>query len=331
MSNHDAAHSLDKGRDGPSGRRHVVFGSGPVGRAIAAELLARGDRVRVVNRSGRTPLSGRAEVVAGDVADPAFARNACAEADVIYECLNPGWRHWPTLFPRLQANLIEGAAETNARYISFQNLWMYGRSHGQPLTEELRHAPEGPNAEARARMAEELLTEHREGRLQVAIGRASELFGPGVFGSLMGERVFPRALAAKPATVVGDPDTPHTYTYVPDLGRFLVALGERGEALGRVWHLPSPETVSTRQFLRLVFAEAGTSIRIRRLPRFAVRAMGTLRPDLRGAEEILYQYEEPFVVDHSNYSRTLGGEPTPLHEAISTTVAWFRRNSGLDR
>jgi len=253
-------------------------------------------------------------------------REASAGADVIYECLNPGWNDWPTVFPRLQANLLEGAAAAEARYVSFENTWMYGRIHGRPLTEDLPHAPEGPNAAARAHMAEALLEAHRAGRVRATMGRASELFGPAVFGSLMGERVFPPALAGKPATVAGDPDTPHTYTYVPDLGRFLVTLGEREEALGRAWHLPSPQTVTTREFLEMVFADAGTRPRIRRLPKFAVTTIGLLNPRLRGAAEVVYQYEEPFIVDHSRFQQVFGGEATPLRDAIRATVAWFREH-----
>jgi hypothetical protein len=42
------------------------------------------------------------------------------------------------------------------------------------------------------------------------------------------------------AQVAGDPDQPHTYTYAPDIGRGLVILREREEALGQAWQLPSP-------------------------------------------------------------------------------------------
>jgi hypothetical protein len=48
----------------------------------------------------------------------------------------------------------------------------------------------------------------------------------------------------KAAQVAGDPDLPHTYTYAPDIGKGLVVLGEREEALGLAWHLPGPETIS---------------------------------------------------------------------------------------
>jgi hypothetical protein len=43
---------------------------------------------------------------------------------------------------------------------------------------------------------------------------------------LIGDWVIPPALADKPASVMGDPDMPHTYTFIPDIGENLVGLGE---------------------------------------------------------------------------------------------------------
>ena len=99
----------------------------------------------------------------------------------------------------------------------------------------------------RARMARDLLAAHAAGRVQVAIGRASDYFGPrGGAQSNLGDRVIPAALAGKTATVMGDPDQPHTYTYIPDIGEGLAVLGEHPDAPGEVWHLPNdPHTRTT--------------------------------------------------------------------------------------
>ena len=89
-------------------------------------------------------------------------------------------------------------------------------------------------------MARELLAAHRAGRVEVAIGRASDYFGPrGGAQSNLGDRLFPAALAGKTATVLGDPDQPHTYTYIPDIGEGLAVLGVHPAAPGEVWHLPN--------------------------------------------------------------------------------------------
>jgi nucleoside-diphosphate-sugar epimerase len=160
----------------------------------------------------------------------------------------------------------------------------------------------------------------------VTIGRASDFFGPGVLNSAVGERTFYPALAGKPVQVMGDPELPHTYTYVPDIGCALVILGESEEALGRAWHVPSPPTVSTRQFLELVFREAAQRPRLQRVPKLALRALGLLNANVRELVEMTYEVEEPFVVDHSDLARAFGDHATPLEAVTRTTVGWFREH-----
>jgi hypothetical protein len=42
---------------------------------------------------------------------------------------------------------------------------------------------------------------------------------------------------------------------------------------------------------------------------------------------MLYEFEEPFVVDHSKFERAFGGHATPLGEAIGDTVRWLPRQA----
>jgi nucleoside-diphosphate-sugar epimerase len=39
---------------------------------------------------------------------------------------------------------------------------------------------------------------------------------------------------------------------------------------------------------------------------------------------MLYEFEEPFVVDHSKFEEAFGEQATPLREAIRGTVRWYR-------
>jgi nucleoside-diphosphate-sugar epimerase len=173
-------------------------------------------------------------------------------------------------------------------------------------------------------MSEELMEVHTSGRVRVAIGRASDFFGPRVLVSAAGDQVFGRAVEGKSAQVAGDPDQPHTYTYAPDIGKGLAILGEREEALGQVWHLPSPETLATRHFVEMIFEEVGKPARIQAAPKILLRAMGLFNPGIRETIEMLYEFEEPFVVDHSKFKKAFGEHATPLKEAIGETVRWYR-------
>jgi nucleoside-diphosphate-sugar epimerase len=300
---------------------HVVFGTGPVGMSVMDELLQRDKRVRMVNRSGKASVPEGVEVVGGNAADPTFTREASEGASIVYFALNPPYNKWPELFPPLQAGVLEGAASAGAKLIAMENLYMYGPTDDRPLTEDLPYAPNTRKGTVRARMSEELMQAHTSGRVRVAIGRASDFFGPHVLASAAGEQVFGRAVEGKSAQVAGDPDQPHTYTYAPDIGRGLVIFGESEEALGQVWHLPSPETLTTRQFVEMIFEEVGKPARVQAAPKIVLRALGLFNPGMR---EMLYEFEEPFVVDHSKFEQAFGKHATPLKEAIGETVRWYR-------
>jgi nucleoside-diphosphate-sugar epimerase len=173
------------------------------------------------------------------------------------------------------------------------------------------------------------LEAHRSGKTQASIGRASDFFGPGVRLSTVGERVFGAVVRHKSAQVLGDPDQPHTYTFVADFARALVVFGERDEAQGDVWHVPNAPTISTRQFVELIAAQAGYRVGLQRTPGWIVRALGVLNPTLHAVAEQLYQSERPFVVDHSKFARAFDLAPTPHAEAIRRTLDWYRSLSAL--
>jgi hypothetical protein len=60
------------------------------------------------------------------------------------------------------------------------------------------------------------------------------------------------------------------------------------------------------------------------MPRPMVSVVGLFNGNVRELKEMLYEFEEPFVVDHSRFEAAFGNYATPLAEAIDTTVAWFR-------
>jgi nucleoside-diphosphate-sugar epimerase len=139
-----------------------------------------------------------------------------------------------------------------------------------------------------------------------------------------GDQVFGAAVAGKKARWPGSLDAPHTLSYLPDMARALVTLGEREEADGEIWHLPAAEPLTGRRFLEMVFAEAGKPAKIGVISKTMVRIAGVFSPFIREFGETLYQFEKPFVSDASKYQRAFGPfEPTPHEEAVARTVAWF--------
>ena len=221
--------------------------------------------------------------------------------------------------------MLAAAERTGALLVSLENLYGYGPTGGRPMTEDLPLAATTVKGRTRADMTAELLAAAKAGRVRIAIGRASDFFGAGVTqGSALGERVFGNALAGRRADFIGNPDLPHTYSYVPDIAAGLATLGTDARAAGQVWHLPGPQTVTTRALLDLVAGEVGHRVGVRSVPKLAVRALALASPLMRGLAQMSYQFDEPFLLDTSKYQSVFGAAGTPLADAIGTTVAWCR-------
>jgi nucleoside-diphosphate-sugar epimerase len=307
--------------------RHVIFGTGAIGLATLDALRRRGETARLVNRSGHARVPDDVEVIGGDASDPAFTTAAAHGAAVIYQTLNPPYPQWTAQFPALQAGVLGAAEAAGARLVSMENVYMYGRPAGRPFTEDRAHDAHTKKGQLRGRMARELLAAHRAGRVEVAIGRASDYFGPrGGAQSNLGDRVFPAALAGKTATVLGDPDQPHTYTYIPDIGEGLAVLGEHPDAPGEAWHLPNdPNTRTTRQLVETIYQRAGqTRTKLRTIPPLLLRVIALANPTVRELLEMQYQFAEPFIVDSSKIATKLGVTATPLNQAIIDTLDTYR-------
>jgi len=264
------------------------------------------------------------EIVRGDATDSSCTREICHGASVVYHCAGAPYTEWPATLPRLMAGIIEGAADAGAKLVYADNLYGYGPVNG-PLFESLPDRPAGPKGAVRARVARQLLDAHREGRVRAVIGRASDFYGPGVRLSALGERVFAAALANRSASVLGDVDAAHSFSYIGDFAASLVKLGEHDEAMGAVWHVPHDQPLTMREMLALIYREAGATLRFRAASRLMVNALGLVNPMMRELKETFYQFDRPFVADHARFARAFGASPTPHREAIRATLDWWAR------
>lgn len=307
---------------------HVIFGTGPVGQATARELVKRGKTVKMINRSGKKPagVPEGVTVVAGDVFDAALAKELAQGATHVYQCTNPPYHEWVEKFPTLQANTLEAAAAAGAKYIVMDNVYLYGDTNGQPIREDLPYNATNKKGSLRARMAKDVLAAHQSGKVRATIARASDFYGPAVLDSAAGDRMFGFAVEGKAANAAGNLDAKHSYTYIDDIGKALVILGERDEALGKAWHVPNAEVTTTRQFINMIFEELKQPARMSAANKLMMRMAGLFMPGAREVVEMMYEFEKDFVVDGSLFTKTFGLKATPYRDGIAATVAWYKAN-----
>lgn len=311
--------------------KHVVLGTGAIGRAVMEDLIQRGESVRMVNRSGTMKESPAGlEVVASNLYDPANVRDVTQGAQVVYQASQPGYSQWPEKFPLLQRSIIDGLTGSHAKLVLVENLYMYGDTDGTPLTEDTPSNAHTRKGQVRGEISRAAFQAHKEGGVRVTAARGGNYFGPWGTDSTMGGRAFFPLLRGKPAQLIGRTDLPHSHTYLKDFGRALVVLGERAEADGQVWHVPNDQpAMSQGELVRLFAEEAGVKAKISSMGTLMLAIGGLFIPEARETLEMMYEFEKPFIIDSSKFEKTFGMKATPIREAMRETVKWYRSHMEL--
>ena len=289
-------------------------------------MLERGLRVRLVQR--RTPAAASlpgVETARADVSDTGSAQKAFEGASVVYHTANPIYTEWSRLLLPLTRGIVEGATRAGAHLVALDNLYMYGRAPGGIMREDTPVAPCSAKGELRAEAARVMLASRDRGELAVTIGRASDFFGPrATLSAIFGPRFWQRALGGKPGEVFGDPDQPHSYSYVDDVADALVTLGTDERAKNRIWHLPVNSAEPTRTTIARAGRALGIELGAKRFSPRLLSLLGVVSPMLREVAEMTYQWEAPFVLDDSSFRDMFGVTPTPWDAAMNETAAWAR-------
>lgn len=299
---------------------HVIVGKGPVGSTTAQELVARGHAVRVLSRSGGTSTE-RVEHRAVDGADADALTAATRGAAVLYNAVNPAYDRWATDWPPVARALLAAAERTGAVLVTMSNLYGYGRPEG-PLTTDAPLAATDAKGMVRRQMWIDALAAHEAGRIRMTEARAADFVGPQVpAGSSHLVRQLGTLRKGSRAWVIGDPDAPRSWAYLPDVAATLATLGTDDRALGRAWHVPVDGPRSQREALTDLAAAMGRPApKVSAVPWSALRALGLAVPTMREIVDVRHQFDGPFVTDSTATTAAFGLEPTPWADVVAATV-----------
>jgi nucleoside-diphosphate-sugar epimerase len=307
----------------PVAGTHLVVGAGEVGSATALLLAESGVDVVLASRRGRGPEHAGIRRVAVDASSVDALLSASPDAVVIYNCVNPEYTRWPIDWPPMAAAFLSYAERTGAVLATVSNLYGIGPVD-VPMSEDLPLAATGEKARVRVTMWQDAKAANDAGRIRATEVRGSDYICPGQ-QSMLGDRVMPRVLAGKSVQLLGDVDTPHSWTAPEDVARTLVTVAADPRGWGRAWHVPSNAPRSMRQAVGDLAASAGVpAVKVSTVPGVLLTVLGLFQPVMRELKETDYQRERPYVLDDSAARETFGLEPTPWADVLAGMVAHYR-------
>lgn len=292
---------------------HVIVGAGPVGTATATLLADRGERVRVVTRSGGGLDHPSVERVAADATDAGRLSELAEGAAVLYNCASPLYHRWLTDWPPLASSLLTAAERSGAVLASVSNLYGYGEVTG-PITADTPLAATHPKLKLRADMWRDALARHDAGRIRTTEVRGSDY--------IEANSIFSMVLAAplragKRASVPAPMDVPHSWTSITDVARTLVTAADDERAWGSAWLVPTNPPLTVRELATRFTEVHGTPPpKLTQVPYAVLWTAGLFSPMIRELRTTRYQFTSPWVLDSSTTERMFDLTPTSIDTAL---------------
>ncbi len=240
---------------------HLVTGAtGFVGSHVAEAVVARGGTVRTLARPTSDTKSLQAlgaEVIAGDLTDPAAVAKAVAGVDYVLHCAAKVGDWGPVEeFRKVNVeglrNLLEAVkGKPLQRFVHVSSLGVYaGRHHyGTDESEPLPELQMDGYTQSKVESEKLALEFHRQHNLPLTVVRPGFIYGP------RDRMVLPRLadrLRKGDITYISRGKYALNTTYVGNLVEAILLASEKPEAIGEVFNVTDGEFVTKRRFFESV-------------------------------------------------------------------------------
>lgn len=210
----------------------VIGATGGIGGETAVALLARGWKVKALNRrpeeAARKSIDPRIEWVAGDAMDPASVLAAARDASVIIHAVNPpGYRNWKgQVLPMLDSTIAAGRA-VGARVVLPGTVYNYGPEVLPRVRETAEQSPRTRKGAIRVEMERRL----KDSEVPALVVRACDFFGPRAGNNWFSQGIVTPGRPVRWLTYPGRAGVGHGWAYLPDVARTIALLLDRAPEL----------------------------------------------------------------------------------------------------
>jgi len=293
-------------------RKFALFGAaGTIGRSVADALRIRGIAYRVVGRDrerlsetfGHDPI---AEIVTWNSDDPESVQAAAEGIDTIIYLVGVPYNHFE-LHPLIMQQTLDGAiAARTKRIVLIGTVYAYGLPTTPKVAESHPRNSETFKGKMRKQQEDILLQAHADGRIQAAILRLPDFYGPEVGDKSFLHLLFQAATNGGAADMIGPLDRPHEFVFVPDVGPVVIDLALKPESYGHWWNFAGAGVITQREIVDRVFAMAGKKPKLRVIGKTGLQLIGLFNPVMRELAEMNYLITSPVLLDDSALEKLLG-------------------------
>lgn len=311
----------------PFAQQIPVIGYGAIGREVTRLLLARGYKVRVIQRNEPAKLADGVSFVKADAMNAEQLAGAISGATTVVFALGLPYssKVWEEGWPRAMTAILAACEKVGARMVYADNLYLYGPQN-QALHEALPPVNYGRKPTARSSATRLWQEAFADGRVKTAAVRAPDFFGPGVETSILGAPTLGRLAQGKSAQVLISADHPHDMVHISDFARAIVTLVEApDDAFGEAWHVPTPPTKTLREAIIIAADAMGVAPKLSVAPGWIARSLAIFVPQVREAMELHYLTDRPYLVDSSKFRERFWSDVDPLEKSIAETARSYVR------
>ncbi len=305
----------------------TVFGAtGSYGYSVIMKLLENGYKVRAVVRDEKKAADlfhGNVQIAVADVTNGEEISRVCKDAAVLYLGHNFPYGLWKNYYMNSILNILKGCRGSKPLVVFPGNVYGYGKFQHLPVDESHLLNARSEKGMLRNQIESILWSYHLKGRINLIIPRFADFYGPNVVNELYGA-MFRNAIQDKPVIWPVNADVEHNFTYIEDAAQATLLMVQNPNEYGKVFHVSGPITTA-RKFIEEIYYVSGNKSAIKVVSKKFIRALGIFNSNARELIELLYEYEEPYVIDDTKLLKTFPHfSHTPYNVGIRRTVDWFK-------
>ena len=316
-------------------RAFITGGAGFIGSHLADALIARGDKVTILDNMSTgsakniAHLQGKIGVHEGDIRDKALVENLVEHSDIVFHMAaalgvkNIMEHTLESIARNFNGSeiVLHAATKFNKRLIIASTSEIYGKNPNQPLHEESDRVVGAPQkirwtyADAKALEEAVAHTLHKTHDLKVTTVRFFNTVGPrqtGQYGMVV-PRFIQSALKNEEITIYDDGSQSRVFCHVEDAVKAIITLSETDSTIGDYFNVGGVGEITIKELAAKVIERTKSASEIRFIPYSDAYPAG-------------FEDMQRRVPDISKIRKSIGWEPQHSLDSIIDSVAANLKN-----